>query len=491
MFIRLRPMPDPHGLDYDTLELLRRNHPAWRLLRADHASLVVSFLHRAFVLPNVRALSAQELASRLDDHLFELRARMGEGVFPRPSTEYLDVWSSDDCAWLRKYYPPDSDEAHYDLTPASEKAIEWLTSLRQRQFVATESRLLTVFELLRQIAEGTESDRTARLADLERRKAEIEAKIRQESAGDMALMDETQVKDRFLQMAATARALLTDFREVEENFRGLDRGVRQQIALWEGSKGTLLDRVFGERDAISDSDQGRSFRAFWDFLMSPARQEELTALLSRVFDLAPVRALEPDPRLLRVHYDWLDAGDVAQRTVARLSEQLRRFLDDRVFLENRRIMNVIREIEQKAVAIRDQVPEGPFVELDDSAPEIQLPMDRPLFVPPLRATLTGGAVLEGEGSITTDALFEQVHVDRARLEANVRRALQTEPLVSLGELVTRAPLEHGLAELIAYFSLAASDSRNVIDEDNRQTIVWTDGEGVSRQATLPLVMFVR
>lgn len=171
---------------------------------------------------------------------------------------------------MRKYYPPDSDEPHYDLTPATEKAIEWLASLRQRQFVATESRLLTVFELLRQIVEGTEPDRGARLAELERRKAQIEGEIRRVAGGDVVLI-ETQVKGRFLQMAATARALLTDFREVEQNFRGLDRGVREQIALWDGAKGELLERIFGERDAISDSDQGRSFRAFWDFLMSPSR----------------------------------------------------------------------------------------------------------------------------------------------------------------------------------------------------------------------------
>jgi hypothetical protein len=484
-------MHDTHDLDHDTLELLRRNHPAWRLLRAEHAALVVSFLHRTFIVPNVRASSAQELTSRLDDQLFELRARAGDGVYPRSSAEYLDAWASDDSGWLRKYYPGDSDEPHYDLTPATEKAIEWLASLRQRQFVATESRLLTVFELLRQIVEGTEPDRAARLAELERRKAQVEAEIRRVSGGDLAFMDETQVKDRFLQMAATARALLTDFREVEQNFRGLDRGVREQIALWDGSKGELLDRIFGDRDAIADSDQGRSFRAFWDFLMSPARQEELSTLLGRVFELAPVRGLDPDPRLLRVHYDWLEAGDVAQRTVARLSEQLRRFLDDQLFLENRRIMAVIRDIEQRALAIRDRVPEGPFAELDDSTPDIQLPMDRPLFVPPLKPTLASGAVLEADDQVVTDALFDQVHVDRARLEGNVRRALQTQPQVTLAELIARHPLEQGLAEVIGYFNLAAGERRNVIDDDHRQTVRWTDAQGVPRQATLPLVMFVR
>jgi hypothetical protein len=32
----------------------------------------------------------------------------------------------------------------------------------------------------------------------------------------------------------------------------------------------------GEGDSIAESDQGKGLRAFWDFLMSARRQEELT-----------------------------------------------------------------------------------------------------------------------------------------------------------------------------------------------------------------------
>ena len=38
------------------------------------------------------------------------------------------------------------------------------------------------------------------------------------------------------------------------------------MAMWEGGKGKLLEEVLGERDIITDSDQGRSFRAFWRVL---------------------------------------------------------------------------------------------------------------------------------------------------------------------------------------------------------------------------------
>jgi hypothetical protein len=34
------------NFDFATLDLLRQSHPAWRLLRSDHAPLVASFLQR-------------------------------------------------------------------------------------------------------------------------------------------------------------------------------------------------------------------------------------------------------------------------------------------------------------------------------------------------------------------------------------------------------------------------------------------------------------
>lgn len=110
--------------------------------------------------------------------------------------------------------------------------------------------------------------------------------------------------------------------------------------------------------------------------MSPSRQEELAALLERVWALEPVAELHADPRLLRIHHDWLEAGEVAQRTVARLSEPLRRYLDDQAWLENRRIMGLIREIEQQAVALGDDPPEGLPFALDEPAPSIDLPVAR-------------------------------------------------------------------------------------------------------------------
>ena len=483
-------------LDYTTLDLLRQNHPAWRLLRSDHAPLVASFLHRVFIAPNMRVIAQADLAEALEDELFALREQRGAEAFPKSAPGYLNDWADNDKGWLRKFYPPGSDEPHFDLTPACEKAISWLESLSERTFVGTESRLLTLFDLLRQMSAGSETDPQTRIAELHRRRDEIDVEIARIMAGDIPLLDETALRDRFQQFIQLARELLADFREVEHNFRTLDRRVRERIALWDGAKGALLEEIMGERDAIADSDQGKSFRAFWDFLMSQTRQEELSRLLAQVLALPPVAELQPDPRLRRVHYDWLEAGETTQRTVARLSQQLRRFLDDQAWLENRRIMDILHAIEARALAVREALPAGDFMPLADTAATIELPMERPLHTPPLKPLIADIELLEGDVEVDAAALFAQVVIDRAELSRHIRQALQARTQISLGELVAAHPLRQGLAELVTYLQLASDWPHTVVDEETLETITWqtrdeTAAVSTTRRARLPRVLFVR
>jgi hypothetical protein len=478
-------------LDYTTLALLRQNHPAWRLLRSDHAPLVSGFLHRVFIAPNVREMAQADLAEALEDELFALREQQGAERFPKSALGYLNDWADNDKGWLRKFYPTGSDEPHFDLTPATEKAIAWLASLTERAFVGTESRLLTLFDLLKQMSEGSETDPQARIAELERRRDQIDADIARIHSGDIPLLDETALRDRFQQFIQLARELLADFREVEHNFRTLDRRVRERIALWDGAKGALLEEIMRERDAIADSDQGKSFRAFWDFLMSQVRQEELTGLLDQVLALPPVAALQPEPRLRRVHYDWLEAGETTQRTVARLSQQLRRFLDDQAWLENRRIMDILHDLEGRALAVRETAPAGDFMPLTDTAADIALPMERPLFTPPVKPLIADLALEEGDVEVDAAALFAQVVIDRAELARHLRQALQAREQISLSELLAAHPLRLGLAELVAYLQLASEWPHTVVDEDTCDTIEWHSQQGSVRRAQLPRILFVR
>ena len=476
----------------DEIAWLRDNSPAWRLLRADNAPLVLSFLHQVFVAGNLRSISATDLASRLDDELYALNQRdsqAGGKTFPKPAKAYLDDWAAPGAGWLRKYYPEGTDEPHYDATPAVEKALQWIQSLREREFVGTESRLQVIVDLLRQIVFGTETDPAQRLAELRKQREAIDEQIARVQAGDLPMLDETAVRDRYQQLAGTARELLADFREVDENFRKLDRQLREKIAGWHGGKGELLDDVLGSRESIAGSDQGRSFQAFYGFLLSQARQEELAGLLDRVHALAGIA--DRDPRLQHIHYDWLDAAERTQATVRQLSEQLRRFLDDQVWFENRRVIDVLRSIEGRALRLRETGNIPVATELDASSPAIRLPLERPLYTPVPKARIASDAVRDADEETDPAALFEQVYVDPEPLRGGVRQVLRGQPQVGLAELVARYPLQQGVAELVGYLSLRDEEFAIVYDEQHREQITWSAADGRERAATLPRVTYAR
>lgn len=491
-------------LDFQTLSALLAHHPAWRLLRADHAPLVVSFLNRVFVVPNVRVMVAANLAEKLEDELYALRQTQGEDAFSKKSAmEFLNDWASPEKAWLRKFYRQESDEPYFDLTPPTEKVIAWLSTLSNQGFVGTESRLLTLFDLLRQMSTGSESDPTKRIAELHKRRDEIDAEIAQVLAGDIPILDATGLKDRFQQFTQIARELLADFREVEQNFRVLDRRVRERIALWDGSKGALLEEIMGERSAIADSDQGKSFGAFWDFLMSSRYQEELSTLLLQVLSLPAVVELKPDTRTKRVHYDWLEAGEHTQRTVALLSQQLRRFLDDKAWLENKRIMDILRSIESRALTLRDEVSAGNasalssenFFCIEETSTLIELPFERPLHIPVLKPVFTNIKLDSEEDEIDVTTLFSQRVVDKARLLGNIRQALQMQSQITLHDLIETYPLQEGLAELVTYLQIGSDMAGLVVNEAIQELIHWRttsrDDSTIARNARLPQIIFSR
>ncbi|MDR3332469.1 MAG: DUF3375 domain-containing protein [Synergistaceae bacterium] len=478
-------------LDYEILSELKRNNAAWRLLTADMAPLVISFLNRAFIVPNVRAITESDLAMKLDDELYDLRAVHGDDSFRRRGLQYVREWAEPDKAWLRRFQVRNSDEAHYDVTPSAEKAISWADSLMDGSFIGTESRLKTAFDLLRQIVHGAEADPELRLAELKRRRDELDAEITRVERGEISLLDNAAIRDRFQQFSFTARQLLSDFRSVEQNFRELDRDVRRRIALWREGRGALLDEILGEHDAIIDSDQGRSFFAFYDFLRSPSLQTEFNDLVEKVMRMPATGGAARDDGLMRIHHLWVDASSHVQDIVAALSAQLRRFLDNRVWLENRRIVELFEKIQEHALECRSNPPSGTFMEMGEASVGVRLMMERPMYSPRAKTVIDSDDVVNGDESFDVSALFDGSYVDRSILEGRVDRALMHAPEITLGELLAAYPPERGLAEVLTYLSIAASRNSSIFRDGETDFVAWRNESGKMTEAEAPRLIFTR
>jgi cell division protein ZapA (FtsZ GTPase activity inhibitor) len=444
----------------------------------------------AFTGPNQRNLRRQELIDVLDDVLFGLRDSEGEDRFPRPAGEYLDDWAGDERQWLRKYYVPGEDEPHYDLTAAAEDVVRWVENLRGRDFVATQSRLTSIFAVLKQLVQQSETDPEVRLAELQQQRDGIDAEMQRIRDGNIRVMTGPEALDHLQQLTALAKDLLSDFREVEQNFRKLDRQVREQIATWDGTQGELLESIFDNQQDISSSLQGRTFQGFWDYLMSPQLRHELQDLLQRATRIEALARTDMQA-VANLHQDWLPAVEQTQATVRQLSQQMRRLLDDKVFLENKRIMQLIRSIESGALGTREAPPSGAFMEVDAPSVDVVLPFERPLYEPSRKVLVDDAVETADDADVDASALFGQFFVDKERLRANIDAILAEAEQTTLAEVTAAYPLSQGLAEVVAYYQLATESDWATINPEQSQRLSWQLPDGSIREATIEQIIFGR
>jgi hypothetical protein len=133
------------------------------------------------------------------------------------------------------------------------------------------------------------------------------------------------------------------------------------------------------------------------------------------------------------------------------------------------------------------------MELDAPAPEVRLPMERPLYTPVRKPRIDSDPIRPAGSDDESDpaALFEQVYVDAGPLRGNVRAALRRAPQVGLADLIGGSPLTHGVAELVAYLSLRDDAFTIVYDDASSEEVSWTGLDGKRRTASLPRVTFTR
>jgi len=134
---------------------------------------------------------------------------------------------------------------------------------------------------------------------------------------------------------------------------------------------------------------------------STRQQRERSDLLQRLEQIESVPRV--DPQLSRIHFDWIDAAERTQATVRGLSEQLRRFRDDQVWLENRRVVELLQSVEARAFRLRDVPRPDLVIELADTKPTVCLPAERPLYRRRRDGRLDGGLVENGDDDFDSTA----------------------------------------------------------------------------------------
>lgn len=478
----------PDFMEYDALKQLRDFHPAWRLMASGNAVFAISFFYNEFIAENRREIPEYELIHQLEN-LIERTADRQD--ISKSAKDYLTEWASDQSGWLRRFYPPASDEVHCDLTSDAVRAIDWVLSLKPESFIGTESRLLMVFDLFHQITQRSETKPEVRIMELERQKKELDKEIEEIKQGNIKVLGSTQIVERFNQAMSMSKEILSDFRAVEHNFRVLNKEMRERIISWDKSKGELIGSYFADQNNIYKSEQGRSFEAFFEFLMSSNTQSDLEQTIEQLKEISDLKETINDSGIDHIQDDWLSGSRYVWSVVEMMSEQLRRYVDENYLEEERRIGQLIKDIEAKAIQCAEYPPKGTFSYIDESRANIKLPAERTLYKIPVEMDLIDEEIEIGQLTQSDEALYSHVFIDKEQLNQQIMNMLEEKAIVTLKEVITKYPIKYGLTELLAYYALETTDSIKVINDTLTEPISWSNSVGKTVVATMPEITFQR
>lgn len=454
--------------------------PSVALLRSRGCNTIVEFF--TIVFDEMTSISHEnihcQLADYLNDHdvvLDEENDILFSDTYEEKAAKYIKRWT--DSGFLTNYRNEDG-EIYYELSSHTSKVIDWLSGLKQEEYIGTESKFKSIITQLRELVEYTNEDREKRLHLLEDKKMEIEHQIQQLQSGeDVKVFEEYEIVPRFQQINKLAKELLSDFKDVDDNFKTIIKEIYQKQIDPTLNKGGILQYTFDALDELKASSQGKSFYAFWEFLLARDMQKELETLINDLFRTLKERNIERTDAFLQNMVSYLyESGRKVYQTNDKMADKLSRIIRENETSKSDMAKYIIQEIKNTLIKMSKK-NKKPNISLEvDDGMEISIPFDRKL-------TFDQSENLEYSFKPVSDVLsindfgelgkvFGNVYIDRKLLEKNIRETMKGKSQVTLSDVVEQHPLKQGLPELFAYFGALSQFSHKTVNEDKSQTVMF-------------------
>ena len=441
------------------LEYLKKL-PAFKLLKSDNFSFFLGFFYYAF--ENNDKIPHIELEEKLDDYMFEYDL----GI--KPPKEYIEDMVR--AGYLKRFF--EKDVLYYELTKDVYKVMEFVESLEKKEFVGSETKFNILLDILERLNFET-LEKNERIEVIEAKIENLKKEIKNIEKADI-VFDERKAKELILEFLNISKKLLFDFSEIEENFLLLNKQTKEKIIL-NLTKADVLDFVFTSEEKIKNSNEGKSFLAFWQLLESK-KSEEMDEIIDKIIKTtnlttSQINALENFKNDLRKN------GYKVLNLINKLIEQLRMFIDEKIYLEHKRVKELIEDISSKVIKLGEIKLD---TEIDNLKMDINLPFERD-FYEVLKDEKFEVKLKEVEINDNLEFLVD--FVDEKKIKNNINNFLKLSKKAEITELLKYYKVEN-IAEIATYVFMCEKFEHIVYNEKN----LYLTKE---YKITLPKIVFLK
>lgn len=466
-----------------------RTETVWRILAADNSAIILGIL-QTHLFEQERILPSSVFHERVAQDLQDLRNNGWD--LPQTAQIYISQWLS--AGYLERTFPQQATEEVYELSTAAIQAIRFADSLDKQHRTATESRLSMIIQQLSLLAEQTDPNPHARIAQLEKDKRKLDSEIKLIKAGKMKVLPDERALERAKEIIILVEELVNDFRQVRSNFEQLNQGLRAEIIENANNRGEVLDKLFAGIDVITDSEAGRSFTAFWRLLTDPEQAMALEAVTETIMSRSFAGHLNRQQRhfLIQMTRALLEQGGKVHDVLQSFARSLRHYVQSRAYQEQRRMLALLRETQACAYKLKDEIKTTDQViqQLNLTSCNIRSISQLTLFDPDTAIANTG--IFTAESSdISLETLQDWINhseINFRQLKHHIHHLLMIHSQISIAGILQHYPAEQGLGSVIGYLSLGVSWG---ILSEQRELVRWHMQDTSARAAYIPKIYFTQ
>lgn len=474
-------------MDINQLVQTLNNSPSVKLLKMRSAEFFLAFVTSVF--DEQMAIGEEKLQMLLENRLDNQREditdedinieTLGESNETK-AKRLIKEWTD---KGLFANYQNEDGEIIYELSSHTSKVIDWVTSLKKEEYIGTESKFKTLFSQLKDLVEFSNEDREKRLELLRQKKEDIERQIESLEMGEeIEVYEDYQIEPRYNSLNKLAKELLSDFKEVDDNFKKIIKQIYKRQTENEGKK-DILNYVFDAYAELKDSQQGKSFYAFWEFLLSSELQkewDELTDLLYKTLDKRNIDSKDKFLKEMKKHL--FDAGEKVSKTNDRMSEKLSLIIRNNGNSDTQATKQVINDI-KKMLLNTAQNKERNNTSLNYEVIELNLPTERQLNLTPKQEVEYNNIPTEADLDINEleriDKLYNYHQIDRRILRKRIDIILRKNTQTTLAEVIEQNNgIEKGLSELFGYIAIL-KEYKTIVSDNRTQEIIFSKNKTIT------------
>lgn len=466
-----------------------RLRPMWSLLASDNAPETIGYLQLLLFDQN-RSLGISVFVERLKLLLNDMSA---ETINDAQALARMNHWKN--AGYIAIRYAEGQDEPVVELTAAAHEAIRFIAGQRVNRVSPTESRLELVIHAIRKLVMDTDMNEADRIARLQEDKRRIDEQIEALRAGRMDTISAVEIKAQIYDLLQMLENLNGDFYRVRDRFRDLSEELHEDILRNDGTASCILTDFFAGYDRIGDSEEGKTFKAFYAFLNDPEAiaqiEDALQALQTRDFWQGEVSDSDKrDILFMRRHLN--ERARETQSVMRLLASSLKHLVQNREYLQNRRLMQLIGEAKREALSARDRLPpQTRVMVMSQSSVSVSSCSTLELHDPQSDATVMPMLTAPAQ-EVNLAALSERVQaaeINYPWLKNCVKEVLKRKQAATIADVLSAHPATQGLASVVGLISLGVRFGE--INTALEEKITWKNRFSETITASIPTLIFTQ